>query len=98
MTAVVANATSTNRSAGTRPWAPAQAVAPQRRRNGFDDFEVGPRLPRRVSGYNLDELLPERGFHLARALTGSEGTCVTILEATVRLVPAWPKKLWFTVS
>ena len=47
-----------------------------------------PRLPRRVSGYNLDELLPERGFHVARALAGSEGTCVTFLEATVRLVPA----------
>src|SRR3954467_5019448 len=47
-----------------------------------------PRLPRRVSGYNLDELLPERGFHVARLLTGSEGTCVTFLEATVRLVPA----------
>src|SRR3954454_19225394 len=47
-----------------------------------------PRIPRRVSGYNLDELLPERGFHVARALTGSEGTCVTFLEASVRLVPA----------
>jgi FAD/FMN-containing dehydrogenase/Fe-S oxidoreductase len=47
-----------------------------------------PRLPRRVSGYNLDELLPERGFHVARLLTGSEGTCVSFLEATVRLVPA----------
>src|SRR5436305_2605856 len=47
-----------------------------------------PRIPRRVSGYNLDELLPERGFHVARALTGSEGTCVSFLEATVRLVPA----------
>jgi FAD/FMN-containing dehydrogenase/Fe-S oxidoreductase len=47
-----------------------------------------PAIPRRVSGYNLDELLPERGFHVARALTGTEGTCVTVLEATVRLVPA----------
>jgi len=45
-----------------------------------------PRIPRRVSGFNLDELLPERGFHVARALAGTEGTCVTILEATVRLV------------
>jgi len=49
-----------------------------------------PRIPRRVSGYNLDELLPERGFHLARALVGSEGTLVTILEAEVRLVPSPP--------
>ncbi|HSF38745.1 MAG TPA: FAD-binding and (Fe-S)-binding domain-containing protein [Thermoanaerobaculia bacterium] len=47
-----------------------------------------PRIPRRVSGFNLDELLPERGFHVARALAGTEGTCVTFLEATVRLVPA----------
>jgi FAD/FMN-containing dehydrogenase/Fe-S oxidoreductase len=46
-----------------------------------------PSIPRRVSGFNLDELLPERGFHVARALAGTEGTCVTILEATVRLVP-----------
>jgi NAD-dependent dihydropyrimidine dehydrogenase PreA subunit len=45
-----------------------------------------PRIPRRVSGFNLDELLPESGFHVARALVGSEGTCVTVLEATTRLV------------
>ena len=47
-----------------------------------------PRIPRRVSGYNLDALLPEYGFNLARALVGSEGTCVTVLEATVRLMEA----------
>lgn len=47
-----------------------------------------PRLSRRVSGFNLDDLLPERGFHVARALAGTEGTCVTFLEATVRLTPA----------
>jgi FAD/FMN-containing dehydrogenase/Fe-S oxidoreductase len=49
-----------------------------------------PRIPRRVSGYNLDELLPENGFHVARALVGTEGTCVTLLEAELRLV-AWPR-------
>jgi FAD/FMN-containing dehydrogenase/Fe-S oxidoreductase len=49
-----------------------------------------PRIPRRVSGYNLDELLPERGFHLARSLVGSEGTLATFLEAEVRLVPSPP--------
>ena len=43
-------------------------------------------LPRRVSGYNLDDLLPERGFHVARALSGTEGTCVTMLEASLHLV------------
>ncbi|MBV9048050.1 MAG: FAD-binding protein, partial [Solirubrobacterales bacterium] len=47
-----------------------------------------PDIPRRVSGYNLDELLPERGFQVARALVGSEGTCVNILGATVALVPS----------
>jgi FAD/FMN-containing dehydrogenase/Fe-S oxidoreductase len=49
-----------------------------------------PKIPRRVSGYNLDELLPENGFHVGRALVGSEGTLVTVLEATLRLIP-WPK-------
>ncbi len=51
-----------------------------------------PDIPRRVSGYNLDELLPERGFNVARALVGSEGTLATILEATVRLVYSPPKR------
>lgn len=44
-----------------------------------------PKIPRRVSGYNLDELLPENGFHVARALVGTEGTCVTVLEAACQL-------------
>ncbi len=45
-----------------------------------------PQIPRRVSGFNLGALLPERGFHVAQALVGSEGTCVVVLEAKVRLV------------
>lgn len=45
-----------------------------------------PDIKRRVSGYNLDQLLPENGFNVARALVGTEGTCVSILEATVRLI------------
>jgi len=49
-----------------------------------------PQIPRRVSGYNLDFLLPENGCNVARALVGSEGTCVAILEATARLVPSPP--------
>jgi FAD/FMN-containing dehydrogenase/Fe-S oxidoreductase len=48
-----------------------------------------PRIPRRVSGYNLPALLPENGFHVARALVGSECTCALVLEATTRLV-YWP--------
>jgi FAD/FMN-containing dehydrogenase/Fe-S oxidoreductase len=47
-----------------------------------------PDIPRRVSGYDLTQLLPERGFNVARALVGSEGTCVTILRATLTLVPS----------
>jgi len=45
-----------------------------------------PRIPRRVSGYNLDELLPENGFNVARALVGTEGTCAIVLEAKLRLI------------
>jgi FAD/FMN-containing dehydrogenase/Fe-S oxidoreductase len=49
-----------------------------------------PKIPRRVSGYNLDELLPENCFNVARALVGSESTCVIVLEATVNLVESPP--------
>src|SRR5947207_10685319 len=45
-------------------------------------------LPRRVSGYNLDELLPERGFNVARALVGTEGTCATVLQIKCKLTAA----------
>jgi Fe-S oxidoreductase len=51
-----------------------------------------PNIPRRVSGYNLNYLLPENGFHVARALVGSEGTCVSVLEATCRLVESPPER------
>jgi FAD/FMN-containing dehydrogenase/Fe-S oxidoreductase len=47
-----------------------------------------PQIPRRISGYNLPELLPENGFNLARALVGSESTCVTILRAELTMLPA----------
>ena len=55
-------------------------------RNRFPD------IPRRVSGYNLDELLPENGFNVARALAGTEGTCAVTLEATVGLIAAPPAR------
>lgn len=45
-----------------------------------------PNIPRRVSGYNLTELLPENGFNVARALVGTESTCVTILRAKIKLI------------
>ncbi|MGA8532314.1 MAG: FAD-binding and (Fe-S)-binding domain-containing protein [Acidobacteriaceae bacterium] len=49
-----------------------------------------PQIPRRVSGYNLDELLPERGFHVARALVGAEGTLATVVSATLDLMHSPP--------
>jgi FAD/FMN-containing dehydrogenase/Fe-S oxidoreductase len=46
-----------------------------------------PDIPRRVSGYNLDSLLPEHGFDIAGLLVGSESTLVTVLRARLKLVP-----------
>src|SRR6476660_5714496 len=57
-----------------------------------------PNIPRRVSGYNLNYLLPENGFHVARALVGSEGTCATILEATCRLIGSPPQRVLAVVA
>ena len=52
-----------------------------------DDIKKGiPDIPRRVSGYNLDELLPEKGFNVARALSGTESTCAVYLEVSLRLI------------
>nr|WP_235912421.1 FAD-binding and (Fe-S)-binding domain-containing protein [Ruania zhangjianzhongii] len=45
------------------------------------------RFSRQLSGYSLEHLLPENGSDLAKFLVGTEGTLVTVLEATVRLVP-----------
>ncbi len=52
--------------------------------------EKYPPIPRRVSGYNLDQLLPGKDgrFNVARSLVGSEGTLVTVLEAKCRLMDA----------
>ncbi|MFV0133129.1 FAD-binding and (Fe-S)-binding domain-containing protein [Streptomyces sp. HMX87] len=46
-----------------------------------------PDIPRRVSGYNLDSLLPEHGFDVAGLLVGSESTLVTVVRAELELVP-----------
>ncbi len=51
-----------------------------------------PDIPRRVSGYNLDDLLPEKGFHVGRALVGSESTCALTLGATMRLIDFPPAR------
>ncbi len=57
-----------------------------------------PRIPRRVSGYNLDELLPENGFQVARALVGSESTCALVLEAKTKLVYSPPARALVVVA
>jgi FAD/FMN-containing dehydrogenase/Fe-S oxidoreductase len=51
-----------------------------------------PKIPRRVSGFNLDELLTENGFNVAGALVGTESTCVVVLEAKIRLVHSPPAR------
>jgi FAD/FMN-containing dehydrogenase/Fe-S oxidoreductase len=63
-----------------------------RDRYGPSIRERYPDIPRRVSGYNLDDLLPERGFDVAAALTGTEGTCAIVLEATVELLHSPPHR------
>ena len=52
-----------------------------------------PDIPRRVSGYPLQELLPENNFNVARALVGTECTCVVVLSAKMRLVPNPPHRV-----
>jgi len=47
-----------------------------------------PQIPRRISGYNLDRLLPEQGFDVAAALVGTECTCCFVLEADLKLIPS----------
>ncbi len=72
---------------GDRTAALVRAMLAIRDRNADSVRAHYPQIPRRVSGYNLDELLPERGFNLARAIVGSEGTCAITTAATLRVVP-----------
>src|SRR6202158_2689624 len=58
-----------------------------REQSGASIRDHFPKLPRRVSGYNLDELMPERGFNVARAIVGWEGTLSVIVRATIKAVP-----------
>ncbi|KAA0094119.1 FAD-binding oxidoreductase [Mycolicibacterium sp. P1-18] len=60
-------------------------------------LELG-RIPRQVSGFHLSNLLPENGFHVARALVGSEGTCAIVVGATMRLVDVPPSALLMIVA
>src|SRR5436305_2620587 len=47
-----------------------------------------PQIPRRISGYNLDRLLPEAGFDVAATLVGTESTCCLVLGAELKLIPS----------
>jgi len=57
-----------------------------------------PQIKRRVSGFNLDQLLPENGFNVARALVGTEGTCAVTLQAKVRLVHSPAQRVLLVVG
>jgi FAD/FMN-containing dehydrogenase/Fe-S oxidoreductase len=59
--------------------------------------ELG-RIERQVSGYQLQHLLPENGFDVARMLVGTEGTCAVVVGATVALVPIAPAALLIAVG
>ncbi len=75
---------------GGRPAAIYAGMKRLRDRYGEEIRRRFPRIPRRVSGYNLDELLPENHFQVARALVGSEGTLVTVLSAELELMHSPP--------
>ncbi|HEU5232789.1 MAG TPA: FAD-linked oxidase C-terminal domain-containing protein [Terriglobales bacterium] len=69
-----------------------------RDRYGKEIRDRYPQIPRRVSGYNLDELLPENEFHVARSLIGSESTCALILSAKLKLVPSPAKRALLVIA
>ena len=57
---------------------------------GSNAAEVDRRFPkvmRRVGGYNLDQLIDDRDFNLAKLIVGSEGTLAAVTEAKVNLEP-----------
>jgi FAD/FMN-containing dehydrogenase/Fe-S oxidoreductase len=72
----------------------------KRLRDKYSDLvrQKYPNIPRRVSGYNLNYLLPEHGFDVARALVGAEGTCVTVLQAACRLVQSPPARVLLLIA
>src|SRR3954469_5206394 len=80
--------------AGGRPAAIYRRLADLRDRYGAEIRARFPQIPGRVSGYeNLDQLFPEHGMNVARALVGTEGTCVTVLEATLNLIHNPPERV-----
>ncbi len=62
------------------------------RRNEALVAERFPAIDRRVSGYNLDQVLPGKPLDVAKLLVGTESTCVLVTEATLRLVVSPPER------
>ena len=56
------------------------------------------RFGRQVSGYALENLLPERNFDILKFLAGTEGTLAMITRATVRLVRDAPFKIMIALG
>ncbi len=52
-----------------------------------------PKILRRVQGYNLDEFHQSKRWNLAKLITGSEGTLITLLEAKVKVQPVPKEKI-----
>lgn len=46
-----------------------------------------PQIPRRVSGYNLDELLKDEPLNVSKLIAGSEGTLGIAAEIKVKIAP-----------
>ncbi|WP_197680260.1 FAD-binding and (Fe-S)-binding domain-containing protein [Microlunatus soli] len=53
---------------------------------------------RQVSGYAMENLLPERGFDILKFFAGTEGTLGMITRATVRLVADAPSKIMIALG
>ena len=85
-------------AAGGRPAEIYRGMRDLRDRHADEVRARYPDIPRRVSGYNLPDLLPEAGFNVAKALVGSESTLVTVLEAKLRLVPSPPGRTLVAVG
>lgn len=90
---------------GLRPYDPADTHSASRAAQLEDQLRavvsehLGPirlelgRIARQVSGYQLQHLLPESGFDVAKLLAGTEGSCAVIVGLTVKLVPTPPAAL-----
>ena len=58
-----------------------------REKYGNEIIKQFPNTPRRVSGYNLDELIKGNGINVAKLIAGSEGTLGIITSLTLNIVP-----------